>query len=74
LPSCTTSFPAWSTGPNSPARRAGLINVASSLAFFPVPTFATYAASKALILSFTESFAAEMTDKPIDVLAAAPAP
>lgn len=52
--------------------RAGLINVASSLAFVPVPTFATYAASKAFILSFTESFAAEMGDRPIDVLCACP--
>lgn len=52
--------------------RAGLINVASSLAFFPVPTFATYAAAKAFILSFTESFDAEMSGKPIDVLAACP--
>lgn len=53
-------------------RRAGLINVASSLAFFPVPTFATYAASKAFILSFTESLSAELTDQPIDVLCACP--
>ena len=53
-------------------RRAGLINVASSAAFFPVPTLATYAASKAMVLSFTESFAAEMLDQPIDVLATCP--
>ncbi|MEM9220857.1 MAG: SDR family NAD(P)-dependent oxidoreductase [Pseudomonadota bacterium] len=53
-------------------RRAGLINVASSLAFFPVPTFATYAAAKAFVLSFTESFAAEMQDEPIDILVACP--
>lgn len=53
-------------------RRAGLVNVASSLAFFPVPTFATYAAAKAFLLSFTESFAAEMSDRPIDVLVACP--
>lgn len=53
-------------------RRSGLVNVASSLAFVPVPRFATYAASKALVLSFTESFAAEMADRPIDVLCACP--
>lgn len=52
--------------------RAGLINVSSSLAFVPVPTFATYAASKAMVLSFTESLAAELIDEPIDVLAACP--
>jgi len=53
-------------------RRAGLINLSSSLAFFPVPTFATYAASKAFIPSFTESLSAELTDQPIDVLCACP--
>jgi hypothetical protein len=53
-------------------RRAGVINVSSSLAFFPVPTFATYAASKAFILSFTESLSAELTDQPVDVLVACP--
>lgn len=53
-------------------RRAGVVNVASSLAFFPVPTFATYAAAKAFLLSFTESFAAEMNGRPIDVLVACP--
>lgn len=53
-------------------RRAGLINVASSTAFVPVPSFATYAAAKAMILSFTEAFAAEMDGKPIDVLASCP--
>ena len=53
-------------------RRAGLINVASSLAFFPVPTMASYAAAKAFVLSFSESFAAEMSGRPIDVLVSCP--
>ncbi|MEM6848498.1 MAG: SDR family NAD(P)-dependent oxidoreductase [Pseudomonadota bacterium] len=53
-------------------QRAGLINVASSAAFIPVPTLATYAASKAMVLSFTESFAAELANKPIDILASCP--
>lgn len=53
-------------------RRAGLINIASSVAFFPVPAFATYAASKALVLSFSEALAAELAGKPIDVLCACP--
>lgn len=52
--------------------RAGLINMASSLAFLPVPTMSTYAASKAFILSFTESLAAELGDEPIDVLVSCP--
>ncbi|RAH99805.1 hypothetical protein DLJ53_18775 [Acuticoccus sediminis] len=52
--------------------RAGLINVASSTAFVPVPSFATYAAAKAMVLSFTEAFAAEVSGAPIDVLASCP--
>jgi short-subunit dehydrogenase len=54
------------------ARRAGLINVSSSTAFFPLPTLATYAAAKAMVLSFTESLAAELSARPIDVLCACP--
>lgn len=53
-------------------RRAGVINVASSAAFVPVPRFATYAASKALLLSFTEALAGELSGKPVDVLVACP--
>lgn len=53
-------------------RRAGLINVSSSTAFFPLPTLAAYAASKAMILSFTESLAAELSGRPIDVLCSCP--
>lgn len=53
-------------------QRAGLINMASATAFYPVPTFATYAASKAFLLSFTESLAAELSREPIDILVACP--
>lgn len=53
-------------------RRVGLINVSSSTAFVPVPTFATYAAAKAMVLSFTEALAAELDGEPIDVLTACP--
>jgi short-subunit dehydrogenase len=55
-------------------RRAGLINVASSLAFAPAPTFAVYAASKAYLLSLTEALAAELASEPVDVLALCPGP
>jgi len=54
-------------------RRAGLIVVSSGAAFLPVPRFAAYAASKAFDLSLTEALAAELTDRPIDVLALCPA-
>lgn len=53
-------------------RRAGLIIVASTAAFAPVPMFATYAASKAFDLQFTEALAEELRDEPIDVVALCP--
>lgn len=53
-------------------RRAGIVNMGSSTAFFPVPTFATYAASKSFLLAFTESLAAELYEEPVDVLVACP--
>ena len=52
--------------------RAGLINVASSAAFTPVPGMAAYAATKAFLLSFTEALAAELRGEPIDVMALCP--
>lgn len=52
--------------------RAGVINVSSSLAFLPVPTLAVYAATKAFLLSFGESLAAELQGEPVDVLTACP--
>lgn len=53
-------------------RRAGLIVVASTAAFAAVPMFATYAASKAFDLQFTEALAEELRDEPIDVVALCP--
>jgi uncharacterized protein len=53
-------------------RRAGLIIVSSTAAFAPVPMFATYAASKAFDLQFTEALAEELRDEPIDVVALCP--
>jgi short-subunit dehydrogenase len=55
-------------------RRAGLINIASTAAFVPVPRLAVYAASKAFVLSFTEALAAELRSDPVDVLAVCPGP
>ena len=52
--------------------RAGLVNMASSLAFTPVPGFAVYAAGKAYLLSLTEALAAEFASDPIDVMAVCP--
>ncbi len=53
-------------------RRAGLIVVSSGAAFLPVPRLAAYAASKAFDLSLTEALGAELTGRPVDVLALCP--
>jgi Short-chain dehydrogenases of various substrate specificities len=55
-------------------RRAGLIIVASTAAFAPVPYFATYTASKAFDLNFAEAIAEELRREPIDVVALCPGP
>ncbi|WP_052401837.1 SDR family NAD(P)-dependent oxidoreductase [Muricoccus aerilatus] len=54
------------------ARRAGLIVVSSGLGFLPVPRLATYAATKAFDLSLTEALAAELSSRPVDILALCP--
>jgi hypothetical protein len=53
-------------------RHAGIIVVSSTAAFAPVPFFATYAASKAFDLQFTEALAEELRGEPVDVLALCP--
>jgi short-subunit dehydrogenase len=52
--------------------RGGVINVASQLAFQPTPYFATYAASKAFVLSFSEALAEELRGTGVRVTAVAP--
>ena len=52
--------------------RAGLIVVSSTIAFVPMPLFATYAATKTFELSYTEALAEELQDAPVDVLALCP--
>jgi short-subunit dehydrogenase len=52
--------------------RGGIINVASQMAFQPMPYFASYAASKAFVLSFSEALAEELRDTGVRVTAVAP--
>jgi short-subunit dehydrogenase len=52
--------------------RGGVINVASQMAFQPMPYFATYAASKAFVLSFSEALAEELRGTGVTVTAVAP--
>ena len=52
----------------------GIINVASTAAFQPVPTMAVYGAGKAFVLSFTEALWAETRASGVRVLALCPGP
>lgn len=49
-----------------------IVNVASTAAFQPVPLFATYSASKAFVLSFSEAIAEELAPRGIHVMALCP--
>jgi short-subunit dehydrogenase len=53
-------------------RRGAIVNVVSMSAFQPVPYLATYAASKAFLLSFTESLAGELQGTGVTVQALCP--
>jgi uncharacterized protein len=55
-------------------RRGGVINVASTAAYQPLPFMATYAASKAFVLSFSLALAEELQDSEVRVLALCPGP
>jgi hypothetical protein len=55
------------------ARRQGrVLNVASVASFQPVPTLATYAATKAYVLSLTEALAEELRERGVTVTALCP--
>jgi short-subunit dehydrogenase len=50
----------------------GIINVASTAAFQPVPYMAVYGATKAFVLSFSEALAVELQTRGVRVLALCP--
>ena len=56
------------------AKQGSIINVASTAAFQPIPQFATYAASKSFVLSFTKALWAETNGTGVRVTAVCPAP
>jgi len=69
---CRALLPGMLRRAEAKKTRAGIINVSSAAAFGPMPFFATYAASKAFLLHYTEALAEELSDRPIDVLALCP--
>lgn len=51
-----------------------IVNVASKIAFYPVPYMAIYAATKAFVLSFTEALWEEYRNQNIRIMALCPGP
>jgi uncharacterized protein len=56
------------------AGTGGIINLASTAAFQPLPFMATYAATKAFVLHFTEALAEEVRGSGVRVMALCPGP
>jgi hypothetical protein len=52
----------------------GILNVASTAAFQPIPFFAVYAATKAYVLSFSEGLAEEVAGRGVKVTCLCPGP
>ncbi len=57
-----------------PRGTGGIVNVASVVAFQPVPWLATYAATKAFVLSLSESLAEENRGSGVRILCVSPGP
>lgn len=54
--------------------RGGVINVASTAAFQPMPYMATYGATKAFVVSFTQALATELQGTGVTAMALCPGP
>jgi hypothetical protein len=52
----------------------GIINVASNASFQPIPYMATYAATKAFVLHFSEAVGHELSRRGVQVMATCPGP
>lgn len=71
---CVVALTARLLPPMLARGRGGVLNVASTAGFQPVPTMAVYAASKAFVLSFTEALWAETRGSGVRVMALCPGP
>jgi len=59
--------------PEMTSRKKGaIINIASAAGFFPVPYMATYAATKAFVINFSEALAEEVKNKGVRIVCACP--
>ncbi|MDI9497181.1 MAG: SDR family NAD(P)-dependent oxidoreductase [Bacillota bacterium] len=56
------------------ARGSHIVQLASIAAFLPQPGFATYAATKAFVLSYSRALASELRERQISVTAVCPGP
>jgi uncharacterized protein len=54
--------------------KGGIINVASNASFRPIPYMATYAATKAFVLHFSEAIRHELAGRGVHVMAICPGP
>lgn len=63
---------AWFVPPMAEQGSGRVLNVASSAAFQPVPSLATYAATKAFVLSLSEALGEELRDSGVTVTALCP--
>lgn len=55
-------------------RKGGIINIASNASFQPLPYMATYAATKAFVLHFSEALQYELAESGVHVMVACPGP
>lgn len=69
-----THLAQWAAKHMAKRQSGGILNVASIAAFLPGPRMATYYASKAYVLSFTEALAYELRPYNINVSALCPGP
>jgi len=55
-------------------KKGAIINIAAATGFFPVPFMATYAATKAFVISFSQALAEEVKNQGVRVLCVCPGP